>query len=454
MRLKLNSLRLRLLALAAMAVTVAMIVSAVGLVTLFGRHVERRIGQELDTHILQLAGNLLFGADGALQLDSEPTDPRFEKVYGGLYWQVYDETKKARIRSVSLWDADLSLPDDVLLPGETHRHISSGPDGNSILVHERRIILSNGKEDHPVTLSVAINMAELEALKTGFALDLVPAVALLGLLLLAGLWWQVSEGLKPVTSIGDGIRAIRSGDAKRLSADVPTEIQPLVGEVNELLDAQEASLTRARDRAADLAHGLKTPLTALASDIMRLRKAGQHEVADDIGEIAKRMRDIVERELARSRIRNSRVRYKPIPVVAAANAVIRTLVRTPQGENKTFTVDATPELAVVIDPDDLNDLFGNLLENASRAANSQIRVAALPSGHGVRIEVTDDGPGVPEDQMAGLAERGTRLDQSAGSAGLGLSLVADILEAYGSSMEFSKSALGGLCVSFTLPAAV
>ncbi len=452
MRLKLNSLRLRLLALAAMAVTAAMILSAVGLVTLFGRHVERRIGQELDTHILQLAGNLLFDASGALKLESEPTDPRFEKVYGGLYWQVFDESKNLRIRSVSLWDADLSLPVDRLLPGETHRHIANGPDGAQTIVHERRVILSNGKEDRPVTLSVAINMAELAALKTGFAFDLVPAVALLGLLLLAGLWWQVSEGLKPVTSIGDGIRAIRSGDSKRLSGDVPSEIQPLVGEVNELLDAQEASLTRARDRAADLAHGLKTPLTALASDIMRLRKAGQHEVADDIGEIAKRMRDIVERELARSRIRNSRVRYKPIPVATAANAVIRTLVRTPQGEGKTFEVAAKPELAVVIDPDDLNDLIGNLLENASRAAKSRIQIAAFSNGHGVRIEVSDDGPGVPEDQMESLSERGKRLDQSAGSAGLGLSLVADILEAYGYSMTFSKSALGGLGVSFTLPA--
>lgn len=452
MTLKKNSLRLRLLSLAAVAVTAAMLLSAIGLVALFGRHVERRIGQELDTHILQLAGNLSFDADGGLRLDGEPADPRFQKPYGGLYWQVFDEAKGQRIRSVSLWDSELALPSDKLASGETHRHTASGPDGEPTLVHERRVILANGKEDRPATLSVAINRTELDSLKTGFAHDLAPAVALLGLLLLAGLWWQVREGLKPVASIGDGIRAIRAGDASRLSGAVPDEISPLVSEVNELLAAQEASLTRARDRAADLAHGLKTPLTALASDISALRKAGQNAIADDISEIAKRMRDIVERELSRSRLRNQRARHKPTPVAPAAMAVIRTLARTPQAENKIFDAEAAPDLAVAVDPDDLNDLIGNLLENACRAAKSQVRLAAVLAGDTIRIEVSDDGPGVPEDQMAGLVERGKRLDQSAGSAGLGLSLVSDILEAYGSRLAFSTSALGGLGVSFTLPA--
>ncbi len=424
-----------LLILATLAVTAAMVLSAAGLTALFSRHVERRIGQELDTHILQLAGNLRFRPDGSLFLEAEPGDPRFERVFGGLYWQIIDEMKATRLRSVSLWDAELPLPNDRPEPGITHIHSSAGPDAAATLVHERRIVLEDSKTDRPVRISVAINTEELATLRTGFATDLVPAVLALGLLLLAGLWWQVTQGLKPISGLGLGIRAVRSGQAARLSEDVPSEVLPLVNEVNQLLSAQETSLSRARDRAADLAHGLKTPLTALSNDVVRLRAARQSEIADDIEETAMRMRQIVERELARSRIRSVHVQSKPVSVASAAHSIIRTLERTPQGEGKTFVNTAGADAMAAVDPNDLNDILGNLIENAARAAKSTVSVSARREGLHVAIEVSDDGPGVPEQLLSKLMERGRRLDQSSGSAGLGLSLVAEILEAYGAELR-------------------
>ena len=450
--MKPGSLRLRLLLLATLAVSAAMILSAIGLTSLFGRHVERRIGQELDTHILQLAGNLRFKPDGALYLDAEPGDPRFERVFGGLYWQVNDESRAAKLRSVSLWDSELPLPADMPEPGVTHSHDSLGPDGKAALVHERRIILENAKTDRPVRITVAINTEELETLKSGFASDLVPAVLGLGLLLLAGLWWQVAQGLKPVSSLGSAIRDVRSGQTARLSEDVPVEVRPLVDEVNQLLGAQEESLSRARDRAADLAHGLKTPLTALTNDVSRLRAAGQDTIADDIEDTALRMKQIVERELARSRIRNSRSNQKPVSIAAAAHGIIRTLARTPKGEAVTFQNTAAIDALAAVNPDDLNDLLGNLLENATRAAKSVVIITARKDGKTVLVEIADDGPGVPEQLLSSLAERGKRLDQSSGSAGLGLNLVAEILSAYGAEPVFSSAQPGGLSVSFRLPA--
>jgi signal transduction histidine kinase len=450
--MKSSSLRIRLLVLATLAVTVAMVLSAIGLTALFGRHVERRIGQELDTHILQLAGNLRFRPDGSVFLDAEPGDPRFERVFGGLYWQVIDETKARKLRSVSLWDAELPLPKDTPEPGLTHIHSSTGPDGLTTLVHERRITLEHANQDRPVRISVAINTAELTGLRTGFASDLVPAVIVLGLSLLAGLWWQVTQGLKPVSGLGIGVRAIRSGQRARLSEDVPSEIRPLVDEVNKLLSEQEVSLSRARDRAADLAHGLKTPLTALSSDVARLRVAGQDAVADDIEETATRMRQIVERELARSRIRSTSIHSKPVAVASAVHAIIRTLERTPQGEGKTFVNAAPADALAAVDINDLNDIFGNLIENAARAARSVVSVSAKREGLFIVCEVSDDGPGVPEQLLTNIAERGRRLDEASGSAGLGLNLVVEILSAYGSVPGYTTSALGGLGVSFTLPA--
>jgi signal transduction histidine kinase len=449
--MKIRSLRIRLLLLAAVAVTAALIIASIGLVSLFGRFAERRIGQELDTHIAQLAGNLRFDAKGALYLDAEPGDPRFEKAFSGLYWQVADEANDTKLRSLSLWDAELPPLPGISVFGRTMSASSVGPDGAMMLSHERRIILEHDKFDRPVRISAAINAQELDALKTGFRQDIVPGVALLALALLAGLWWQVTQGLKPVNELGAAIRSISDGKSARLSGDFPAEVLPLVEEVNKLLVLQESSLLRARDRAADLAHGLKTPLTALMSDVRRLRSAGQSETADDIEALARRMRQTVDRELARSRIRNAGARQSPVSVHDAAQAVVRTLKRTPAGEFKQFDNLCPPDAAALIDADDLNELLGNLLENAARAANTRVRVNAALHGHALIVTVQDDGPGVAPLAMAKLTTRGARLDQSKGNAGLGLSLVADILEAYGSKPEFSVSELGGLTVSFTLP---
>jgi signal transduction histidine kinase len=399
-----------------------------------------------------LAGNLRFKPDGQLYLDAEPGDPRFERVFGGLYWQVNDETRAAILRSVSLWDSALPLPADMPEPGVTHTHDSFGPDGKAALVHERRIILENAKTDRPVRITVAINTEELETLKSGFASDLAPAVFALGLLLLAGLWWQVAQGLKPISSLGSAIRDIRSGRTSRLSEDVPVEVRPLVDEVNQLLDAQEESLSRARDRAADLAHGLKTPLTALTNDVYRLRAAGQAAIADDIEDTALRMKQIVERELARSRIRNSRSHQKPVSIATAAHGIIRTLARTPKGGAIAFQNNAAADALAAVNPDDLSDLLGNLLENAARAAKSVVEISARNEGLKVLVEISDDGPGVPEQLLSSLAERGKRLDQTSGSAGLGLNLVTEILSAYGTEPVFANAPLGGLSVSFKLPA--
>jgi signal transduction histidine kinase len=453
MFVKLQSLRLRLLALAAIAVTLAMVLSTIGLVALFGRHVERSIGKQLDTHIVQLAGNLRFDPQGALYLDAEPGDPRFEKVFGGLYWQVADVLHGTKLRSVSLWDTDLALDTASLPTAQILSFHGRGPDSTKILVHQRSVILDNNKSERTVIITVAINTSEMEALKGDFATDLVPAVIGLGVLLLAGLWWQVSSGLAPFGGVLEGVRAVRDGRSPRLPDDVPSEIKPLVNEVNLLLGAQENLILRARDRAADLAHGLKTPLTALANDIMRLREAKQNEIADDIEQIAIAMRQTVERELARSRLRNARSHHRPISVASAAGAIIRTLSRTPNGENKSFENNIPADLMAAIDPDDLNDILGNLLENAARAARSRIALTSSTSGANVSVSIVDDGTGVPADKLGGLAQRGARLDSSSGSAGLGLSLVTEILNAYNTQLSLENTEPSGLKASFTLPLA-
>lgn len=447
-----NSIRLRLLLFSLAGLLVAVSVSGVGLVALFGRHVERRVEQELDGYIATIAGNLRVQPDGTLALAREPSDAKFLKPFGGLYWQVIDEKTGNVLRSVSLWDSTLALPDDKLAVGGTHTHRTKAPDMQDVILHERRVVLGSGPDERQARISVAVNEAQTESLKAGFGRDLLPGLAILALLLLLAGWAQISAGLKPLVSVRSALAAVREGRSRRLNLGAPTEIAPLVAEVNELLEMQEVALGRARDRAADIAHGLKTPLTALGGDIARLRASGQSAIADDIEAVSRQMRRIVERELARSRRRHGG-QVQPVVLRRAVEAIARTLARTPSGERVEWQVEIDPALSVAAEIDDINDILGNLMENAARAARGIVRVRAMRQGEAVVISVADDGWAVDPARIAQLTRRGKRLDESGGSAGLGLAIVAEILDAYEATPEFVASDLGGLKVSFSLPAA-
>jgi len=446
-----RSLRFRLLAFAALVLAAALLVTGFSLSALFTRHLERRVGQELDTHLNQLVGSLRLTPGTGISLMREPVDPRFQAVFGGLYWQVDDLTTNTQLRSRSLWDTQLSVPGDMLQPSQTHIHDLPGPQQSNLLAHETMVLLSAPDGDHEVRLSVAIDRAELNALATGFAKDLAPVLAILGSVLMLGFLFQIGEGLRPVHHVLSGVSEVRNGTRKRLAADgVPKEIAPLVEEVNALLDAQDLAISRARDRAANLAHGLKTPLSALTSDIERLRIKGETEIADDISELAHRMRRHMERELARARLRHGRsqerTRLKPI-----VDGIFRALKRTPAGEDLELRNDTEVTVAVPIDADDLNELVGNLAENAVRFARSQVLVNADILADTVVIRISDDGPGLDQAGMANAHRTDQRLDQSDMGAGLGLAISSDIIDSFGGQLHLGRSPLGGLEVRISIP---
>lgn len=445
-----RSIRRRLMAYAAGIMAVTLVIAGFGLTALFTRNLERRVGQELDTHIAQLAGALRFSPDGLVSLAREPADPRFNRVFGGLYWQVRDDATRQLIRSRSLWDQELDLPDDLLTPGVVHVHDAIGPDGAKLLVHEQAIIADAGPAEHRVRLSVAIDRRELDQLRAGFARDIAPALIVAGLVLLLGFAVQIRSGLKPMDALRSGVADIRAGRARRLDDSVPAEVSPLVEEVNTLLDHQEAAMLRARDRAADLAHGLKTPLTALSADARKLRAMGVTDIADDIDELALRMRAHVEREMARARLRHGAA-TQAIALAPAANAIIRALQRTPAGEDKVFETAIEAGMTARVEPDDLNEILGNLAENAMRHTRERVRVSAMRDGDEVRLTIEDDGDGVGPEQLAEIRQRGRRLDETGkAGAGLGLAIVSDILDECGGRLELGASGMGGFSATVVL----
>jgi signal transduction histidine kinase len=440
-----RSLRLRLVAAGVAAIVIALTIAGTALTLLFERHVARTVAQDLEVHLKQLLAGLDVDADGGIVVNRPPADPRFSDPLSGLYWQVSDDGKNL-LRSRSLWDAVLSLPHDEPALGETHRHEIGGPGGARVLVAERRVLLTLRDRPVPVRVTAAIDLARVTAARTAFAADLVVALALLGLVLAAATSVQVGIGLRPLDALRRGVADIRSGRAKRLADAGPDEVRPLIEEVNALLDARERDIARSRNRAADLAHGLKTPLAALAADGNRLREKGDIAIAEEIDAAIETMRRHVDRELARARVRgrDSVGAVATTPLAPLVRTLIATLARTAAGERLKFDVVIDENIAVPIDRADAAEIVGNLLENAARHARSRVRVSVRQSADETAIDVEDDGPGIPPDQRPLALARGGRLDERGAGAGLGLAIVQDVLEAYGWELALDRSELGGL----------
>ena len=468
-----RSLRFRLLLAAALSIAVALMAAGFGLTALFERHAQRRLESQLDNTLGLILGHLGYTADGRVRFEQPLADPRYQTPLSGLYWQIQDEDRPTLLRSRSLWDAVLDLPDDPLPNGTLHQHDLAGPAGQSLLAVERRVVSSAPEGDRQIRVAVALDRRELAQARRDFAADVAPYLVLLGVVLVLAAWFQVRIGLAPLDAVRLGVRAIRSGAAQRLPTDFPDEVLPLAEEVNSLLDAQERAIERARAWTADLAHGLKTPLVVLAADAQRLRGAGQSALADDLDDLAQSMRRRVDRELIRARVRarvgnrasartDRGVGVPPNPVGRAASAadagadlpdtlrrVIRALERTPNGARLQWDLDAPERLTVAILPEDLLELLGNVLENAANWAQRLVKIQ-VGAGDPVLVQIEDDGPGVPADRLERLGQRGLRLDERSQGNGLGLAIAQDICDAYGNDLAFAPADLGGLAVTLHL----
>ena len=274
------SLRVRLLVAAAISIILALALAAAGLAWLFERHVERWIDSGLEVELNQLVGGLRRSPTGQIEIGKMPSDPRFEQPLSGLYWQVAIEPSGPVLRSRSLWDFQLALP-DAKVDDALHQSRLPGPGGSTLYVLQRHVELPETLGGGTAKAAVALNAGELRAAVWRFTGALTPFLILVGALLVAAAWIQVSIGLRPLSAMRNTLIAIRTGERRRLGSGYPDEVQPLAREIDSLLDARDAQLEKARARAADLAHGLKTPLQVLGSE--RARHGGAHDLYDGPG---------------------------------------------------------------------------------------------------------------------------------------------------------------------------
>jgi signal transduction histidine kinase len=278
---------------------------------------------------------------------------------------------------------------------------------------------------------------------------------LLGLTLMAAGLAGLRRGLSPFTELRASLSSVRAGDDQRVKGKYPIEVQPLVDDLNALLDSREKAVSRALAAAGDLAHGLKTPLAILAQEAERAGAAGQSEWPDAVAQQVERMRRQVDYHLARARAAASGPALGArCSVAVSAEGLARTLSKLHAGCAPGIMLRMAPDHFVRAQREDVDEMLGNLLDNACKWAKSAITIESTQTDSTILITVDDDGPGLPVALRTVVLRRGVRADEAAPGSGLGLAIVRELAELYGGSLSLSSSPQGGLRACLSLPAAI
>jgi signal transduction histidine kinase len=460
--MKVNSLAFRLFATA--AVWTLLVLPVAGLAIDYVR--QRELASSHDARLSQLLTLVIaFSTDEG---GPEPRFPRnvgeplFEVTHSGWYWQItpLGSSSGRRMVSASLTSEILALPSasDVKPDSNNIRWSEAvGPLGEPLRISE--IVFTLGEDDAPSNYSyvVAGNQDFIEGRLDEFRLPLVMALAVAGFGLVGATVVQVRYGLKPLGAIERGLADIRSGRARRLEGDLPAEIEPLRAELNALIQANQDTIERARTQVGNLAHALKTPLAVMINEAREERTPFGDKIAEQ-GDI---MRDQVNHYLDRARVA---AQLGVIGTVTDVESVLRGLIRAVSRIYRERHIDIVAECPPGVrfrgERQDLEEMLGNLLDNACKWAGSQVtarvvvREADGQRPHRVvEITVADDGPGLNTEQRTQAVKRGRRLDESKPGSGLGLSIVADLVQGYGGTFLIEAAPSGGLSARLVLPAA-
>lgn len=385
---------------------------------------------------------LTLDEGGQPSLAQPPGGADFDQVFSGAYWQIASGNGVVTT-SRSLWDQTLP-PAQASHPGVLLRH-APGPRGSTLRVAERDVVPSGS--DSVVHVSVALAQDEMETAIRRLRWTLVAAFSLLGTGLVAVVAFQVVAGLRPLRRARTALAQVRSGHRDRLALDAPSEIAPLVDEIDALIAQNHATVERARGHVGNLAHALKTPVAVLRNAL----DAPEPDLATARVELG-RLEHLVQHHLARARAAalggSSAPGLAPLPLAEEVAGALRRLSAA-RGIVIAVAGDATARVA--IERQDLLEMLGNLVENACKWARHAVTVQVAVRERTVRIEVGDDGLGLAESHRAAALQRGSRLDEAMPGTGLGLAIVADLADLYGGRLELGRSEAGGLRATLALP---
>lgn len=419
--------------------------------------VEANFDEQLDYQLTAMIASAEIDASGEVWFYRTLGDQRFLEPGSGLYWQISGGNYEPW-PSRSLWDRTLKLHGAETkgdqFDSEVHFYNSDQFAGEPLRLAERTVILPGSETRW--TFAVASATEQMDAQIGRVRLILIWSFAVLGLGLLLMALLQIRYGLSPLRRVRAAISNLRTTGAGRITEPLPLEVQPLVEELNGLLEHSERQAEEARRHAGNLAHALKTPLTVLTNAATAR--------APDLGEAVMRetrtMQRHVDHHLARARAVGRRaVGHARTNVMASAEAVRRAVERLyPEGR---LDIAGDKAATVALERQDLDELLGNLIENAAKYGGGSVFVTIDPEEADTPpdpkmclIWVEDDGTGIPEAERIRIFDRGVRLDTDKPGTGLGLAIVRDVAEIYGGSVTLGESEdLGGLLVELRLPRA-
>jgi signal transduction histidine kinase len=280
-----------------------------------------------------------------------------------------------------------------------------------------------------------------------------PTAALAASLCMLFGFLQVRRGLLPINELRNRLTAVHKGVAARVGGSYPAEVQPLVDDLNALLEERERRVARAVAKAGDLAHGLKTPLAVLAHEAQQARAVGQGQLAAEIDQQIDLMRRQIDYHLAHARAAASAASPTArAPIAASAEGLVRALGRLHSERNLLIEIDVPASHAFRGLREDLDEMLGNLLDNACKWARARVRLTCSKESEQVVIMVDDDGPGIEPSKREAVLQRGIRADEAAQGSGLGLAIVRDLAEIHGGSISLEESPMGGGRARLALPA--
>ena len=458
--MKINSLAFRLFATAAAWTLVVLPVAGLLIYTLYRSDI-------ISTHDRRV--NLLLTvilADSIEHGGSEPGSPKeggeplFTVSQSGWYWQIkpLDGKPGRRLVSDSLADDTYPLPsENKIAPGDDEKRWSTvkGPADQRLRVAEVMHVFGEGTEAQRYSISIAGTLAEVDRSLGSFRARLAQALSLAGIGLLFVTLFQVRFSLHPLRQVEKALAEIRAGKATKLEGDLPAEIAPLQVELNALLKSNQDVVERARTQVGNLAHALKTPLAVLINEA----RDDTSPLGEKVTEQTQLMSDQVTHYLNRARMAaHVGVIGRTTEVLGVGESLSRTLNKIYRDRNLELSVDCPQDLRFRGERQDLEEMLGNLMDNACKWAQKSVRLVARPllngsADHRLEILVEDDGPGLSTEQLGEPIQRGRRLDETKPGSGLGHSIVAELAQANQGQFELSRSELGGLQIRLVLPAA-
>jgi len=455
-----NSLALRLFLSATAVTVVILLVTGVVLSSLYRQGVERSFDRRLDVYLKTLVADV-SAPEEAEKFPQTLGEPLFDLPLSGWYWQTIRlNAAKPEVKSSrSLWDGGLPHLEDLGVPAGpdgTRRRYVTGPEDQRLRLVERTVDLG---DEGRYLVAVAGDAQEVEEEAQSFDRALAITFGVLAVVLLLTTMFQVRFGLAPLKRISESLAAIRSGTAERLEGRFPEEIAPLARETNALIDANREIVERARTHVGNLAHALKTPLSVIVNEAVT---RGDDPLATKVREQAAVMRDQVQHHLERARIAARATVVGTVTEVApVVTALARSMEKIHRDRGIAIDIEAPRDIRFRGEKQDLEEMVGNLVDNACKWAQSRVAVEVLAAradtqvSSTLRVVVDDDGPGLtPSDrERVQVARRGNRLDETKPGTGLGLSIVTDLAALYGGALTLGTAPIGGLRVELVLPAA-